>query len=231
MISPSITDTQVELLHGRAMVEVAEIEKENRLDILDGGARTELLKKGLYRFDANQPSVAVYEGKARVDDKDQGVEVGKGKQLSFDSPNSLLHPESFDHNQADNLYNWSKLRSEYLAQANAASVSTIVVNRPSWWAGTGWYWNPAFDTWSYVPGSGYLVSPFGFGFYSPQYWIYSPPVHYYPYPVYRYPRFGYVAPGHVYTGGANGFYGGRVQVARPALGGSGVRFGGIGHRR
>ena len=36
--------------------------------------------------------------------------------------------------------------------------------------GLGWYWNPWFDSWAFVPGAGYWGSPFGWGFYSPTYW-------------------------------------------------------------
>jgi len=170
MISPSLTDTRVELLRGRAILEVDLLEDENRLQVRDRGTDVRVEKKGIYAFDADRPAVAVYDGKAAVQVDDKKVEVGKGKELPLDPP--ALKPQKFDRNQTDDLYAWSKLRSQYLAEANASSVQTVIVNNPGWWGGTGWYWNPWYSTWSFVPGTGYLYNPWGFGFYSPSYWRY-----------------------------------------------------------
>ena len=180
MISPSITDTRVELVRGEAMVEAAQVEKENRLDVVDAGAQTLIQKHGVYEFKADHPMVAVFDGKAEVQVDDHSVEVGKHRELALDQGQTKLKPEKFDVDQAkatDPLYNWSKLRSEYISEANASTAQTIVLGNPGWWAGTGWYWNPYFDTWAFMPGTGYLYSPFGFGFYSPAYWSYAVPVY------------------------------------------------------
>src|SRR5579863_5062368 len=48
MISPSLTDTRVELLSGEAMVDAAEVQKENHIDVVDHGATAEVQKRGLY---------------------------------------------------------------------------------------------------------------------------------------------------------------------------------------
>ena len=234
MVSPSLTDTRVEVLHGRALVEVDDVEKENRLDIVDNGIRTRLEKRGIYAFNADQPSVAVYDGKAVVQDDDRTIEVKKGKQLPLESGTAKLKPQKFDRNETDDLYAWSKLRSGYLAEANASSAETIVVSNPAWYLGTGWYWNPWYSTWAFVPGGGFLYSPFGYGFYSPAYWFYNPPIYAYR----NYPRVGRF-PSRV--GGIHRAFPGRAAPAfrspamrsAPAAGGSGLRFGGGagGHRR
>jgi hypothetical protein len=179
MISPSLTDTRVELVKGEALVEAQQVRKENRLDVLDHGIDTLLEKNGIYRFDADRPMVAVFDGRAKVLANDRGVEIGKGKELALDS-NAALKPQKFDRNQVDSLYQWSELRSGYLADANAASARMIVVEQPGWWVGTGWYWNPWYRSWAFVPGDGFGYTPFGFGFYSPGYWGYSRPFYGYP---------------------------------------------------
>ncbi|MBZ5582782.1 MAG: FecR domain-containing protein [Acidobacteriia bacterium] len=221
MVSPSITDTRVELLRGKAMVEAAQVEKENHLVVQDNGASTVLEKHGLYEFNANQPAVAVYEGKAKVEEDDHTVDVGKGKELPLQpTATAKLKPEKFDRKDTDSLYAWSKLRSEYLAEANQSSVRTILASGPSWYYGTGWYWNPYFDTFAFVPGAGYWGSPFGWGFYSPAYFSYYPPFYGY------YGGYGGYRGGRIWRGGRVAGSTGAVTARPPAaVGGSGVRFG------
>lgn len=177
MVSPALNDTRVELMQGKAMVEVDQIQSENRLVVVDNGLSARLTKKGIYGFDANQPMVSVYDGKAEVQRDDQSVEVGKGKQLAM-QPDSRLKPQKFDRNQTDSLYEWSKLRSGYLAEANMASAQMVVVNNGPGWYTPGWYWNSWYDTWGFFPSAGLLYSPFGYGFYSPAFYYYNPPLYY-----------------------------------------------------
>src|SRR5262249_30221292 len=61
MVSSSLIDTRVEVEKGIAIVEVDQIANENRLDVIDGGVTTTLEKKGIYRFNGDQPLVAVYD--------------------------------------------------------------------------------------------------------------------------------------------------------------------------
>jgi hypothetical protein len=222
MISPSITDTRVELMRGKAMVEVAHLEKENRIRVVDNGVDTRLEKKGIYEFNANQPTVAVYDGKAVVQQDDRKVDVKKGKELALEA-GARLKPQKFDRNETDSLYNWSKLRSSYLAEANMSSAQMVVVNDyPGWWAGTGWYWNPWFSTWAFVPGNGFFNDPFGYGFYSPAYWYYNAPLYYSPGRVWVHRPVGRFGGGRFGGGGRAGV------IARPpasAVGGSGLTFG------
>lgn len=216
MIVPKLTDTQVALQKGEATVEVDEIEKENHLDIADNGMHVVLEQKGVYELDADQPSVRVYDGKVMVREGDREIDVGKGKMLSLASAG--LKAQKFDRKQGDELYAWSKLRSEYMAQANLASAQTIITTNPWWYYGTGWYWNPWFASWAFVPGGGFFYNPFGFGFYSPAFFYYNPGFFY-----------GYRG----FHGGFPGVHGAPVPpggprgTPRPA-GGSGVRFGGLG---
>ena len=170
--SNSITDTRIDLLHGEAMIEAAAAEKDNGIQIIDAGSNTLIDKPGIYEFNADQPKVAVFDGEVTVHAGDQSVNVKKGHEVALLSSNAKLKTQSFDRNMTDPLYTWSKLRSEYMAEANMATAQTIVVDNPGWYYGTGWYWNPYWASWAFVPGAGYWGSPFGFGFgfYSPIYW-------------------------------------------------------------
>jgi hypothetical protein len=101
----------------------------------------------------------------------------------------------------DPLYNWSKLRADYLGQANL-NLAEEYAGNPSFYP--GWFWDPALYGYTWLPYDGMFWGPFGDGFYSPWYlWGGG----------YIYPGFGF----------AGGFYHG------PYRGGYGFR-GGYGYR-
>jgi hypothetical protein len=170
MASARLTDTEVELLRGSAMVEAAEVFKDSNIRVLDSGTAVRLEKSGLYEFTAGPGAhVAVYDGQAEVDRGDQHLKLKKGKELDLGGP---LRAHKFDRDQHDELYAWSSLRSEYSSEASLQSARTVFVNNG--WSGPGWYWTPSWDMYAYLPGDGILYSPFGWGFYSPWWGFYGP---------------------------------------------------------
>jgi hypothetical protein len=196
MISPGLTDTRVQVLDGRAMVESTALSKTSDVRIASNGAQTQILKDGVYEFDADSSKVKVFDGKAEVYADDQKVELKKGREAQLTS--APLKSEKFDRKaEEDDLYKWSSARSEYMARANEASVRAYAVNPVSPWYGSRWYWNPWFHTWSFMPSDGLFYSPFGYGFYSPRYY-------YAPRPVIIVPRRSVIVP----RAGAPAFRGG-----------------------
>jgi hypothetical protein len=162
MISPDLTKTQVEPESGRAGVEVDQIFPQNMVQIIDHGVTTQLIKPGYYEFNANQPEAMVFTGRAEV-------EVGNGKwetvkdhhELAL-APGARDKTASFDVQQAnDELYNWSSLRSHYLAEANN-QIAGEYASTPGFYP--GWYWDPYMWGYTYI-GWGPFFSPFGWGFY------------------------------------------------------------------
>jgi hypothetical protein len=179
MISPGLTNTQVELDQGRVMVEVAEIHDQNRLRITEDGITTQLMKKGLYEFDADKNEVLVFKGKAHVQEDDRTISVGEGKRLDLNSADLKTHGFDKDEYKQSDLYQWSSLRSSYLAEANVDAAQVYVADGyygPGWF-GAGWYWAPGFGAYTFIPADGILYSPFGWGFYSPLV-VYHAPVFY-----------------------------------------------------
>jgi hypothetical protein len=170
MVSNSLMNTEVAVNQGKAMVEVDDLYHENNLRISQPGADTKITKKGLYDFDATDGAVRVFDGKAVVTADDHNITVKKNHELAFNNPK--LKAREFDKDQVtknDDLYRWSSLRSEYLSEANVNAAKQYYVNGwygPGWW-GPGWYWDPFFASYTYLPGSGFFYSPFGWGFYSP----------------------------------------------------------------
>lgn len=164
MVSPDLTMTQVELDKGRAGIEVDEIHDQNDLQLIDGGVTTRLNKRGYYEFDANHPEAMVFNGEAHVQVNDNKWREIKGHHefaLNVGPQLAKEKPQDFNENDAkDELYNWSSLRSEYMAEANNQMASEYAGP----YAGPGWYWDPwAFD-YAYM-GFGPFASPFGWGFY------------------------------------------------------------------
>lgn len=214
MVSPSITNTNLELEKGQAFVEVDEIHPQNDITVSAEGSTTTLLKTGLYDFNLPQSELQVFDGKASVTENDQHTTVKGGHELSLDA-NGPLKAQKFDKKQYEesDLYRWSSLRSSYLAEANVNAAGLYAVNGygpwgPGWW-GAGWYWDPWFSAFTFVPGDGIFYSPFGWGFYSP--WLaYRAPLFYsyagYGFRPYYYhfsPDYRAWGPGSHYVAGAN----------------------------
>jgi hypothetical protein len=208
MIAPNLTDTEVAIQKGEATVEVTDIHPENRLIVDEGNASARLEKKGFYDFDADQGIVRVFSGQAEVQENDRTTKVKGSHEVMLATENLQAH--GFDKNAYEgDLYNWSKLRSSYMAEANA-DVAPLYEGYGPGWFGTGWYWDPWLSSYAFVPGGeDIFYSPFGWGFYSP-------------FAFYGAYGFGYGYPyyGHGFQG--RGYYGGRPGVGR----GYGHGFGG-----
>jgi hypothetical protein len=174
MVSPGLAHTKVELVKGVAMLEVADLFKENDLSVAVGGATARIEKTGLYDFNAGQPAVGVLHGKATVFEGDAQVTLKKGHQAVLSGQalkSGGIDKKAFENND---LYRWSRLRSEYESEANMDAARTVAV--AGGWYGPGWYWDPFWSFYAFVPGNGILYSPFGWGFCSPG-WV-VPRYHY-----------------------------------------------------
>ncbi len=167
MISPDIEDTRIEIEHGRASVEIDQILPQNMIQIIDNGETVQLMKTGYYEFDATPPEVMVFKGEARVK-AGVGKHVGEGRwgkvkgghELALD-PAVREKEVGFDtHPTDDALYNWSSLRSYYLAEANQQIADEYY--GPGFYP--GWYWDPYMYNYTYL-GWDPFFSPFGWGFY------------------------------------------------------------------
>lgn len=211
MVSPNLTHTEIRLDRGSASVEVDQIHPQNTILVDLKNGQTQLLKTGLYSFDADNSTVRVFDGHAAVYPgadlltKVKPVDVKGGHQLALNG--EPLKPQHFNKDlaKADPLYKWSSLRSDYLGEAN--------LNLAEEYAGysnfyPGWYWAGGPFGYTWLPGAGLFWNPFGYGFYSP-YYLYGGGFAYnrgfYGRPGYAYR--GTVASGHVEAGGG-GFRGG-----------------------
>ncbi len=170
MVSPNLANTEIRLGKGRALVEVDWIQKENRILIDVGPRQIELQEKGLYDFDADRNLARVFDGRAAVLDNGREDHIQGGHEMMLTA--AKLKAEGFDKKAyyEDDLYRWSQLRASYLGEANVQLARTYYGGygwAPEPWIGPGWYWDPWFTAYTWLPGDGLFWSPFGFGFYSP----------------------------------------------------------------
>jgi hypothetical protein len=162
MISNRLTDTQVEILSGSALVEADEILKDNKIVVKMGDSETVLLKTGLYHFNADAGQVRAFNGKAQVSDASNSAELKGGRTLLVASS---LTPDKFDRNKSkDELYLWSQQRDYRLELANI-SIARGTNSRNL--SSSLWAWDPWLSMYTFLPRSGYISSPFGMAWYSP----------------------------------------------------------------
>jgi hypothetical protein len=172
MVSPDLTHTEVKLEQGRANVEVDQIYSQNTVLIDLKNGQTQLLKKGLYAFDAGNATVRVFDGKAAVypgantQANVKPIDVKGGHQLVLNGEPFKSQGFNKDQAKTDPLYKWSSLRSQYLGEANL-SLAEQYAAYPGFYP--GWYWAGGPFGYTWLPGDGLLWSPFGYGFYSPYY--------------------------------------------------------------
>ncbi len=230
MISPGLANTVLALEKGRGMVEVADIRPENNVRVGESGASTQLLKAGLYDFEADRGLISVFDGKAIVQVAGQQIELKSGRQLNLNATGKLKARKFDKKTYTDDFYRWASLRSSYLAEANVDAARTYgggVGWSPTPFYGNGWYWDSSFDAYTFIPDDGIFFDPFGWGFYSPWYAYGAPYFGYgYGYGGYGYGGVGYprhfgpgYRPRYAAGGRASGSVGHAYSVGRGSIGG------------
>jgi hypothetical protein len=194
MVAAGLADTKAQLDQGTALVEVDQFVQGTNLTVAMNNATVKLEKKGLYDFDAGEQTVKVLDGKANVLEAAGSKTIGKDDELRLASEKPLKKM-SFEASlvKAQPLYVWSEVRSQDESQANVSLAENVATY--GGWYGPGWYFDPAWSFYSYLPGDGFLYSPFGLGFYSPAF------IGYYGIPFGYYHRYGGYGGWHV--GGAS----------------------------
>lgn len=171
MISNRLSNARLEILAGSAVVESADLMKENSVTIHLRGSEVEIRRNGIYRFDFDPPQLRVFSGEAGVTTNGEVRVIKEGKLLAFDG----MTIAKFDNKVGDALNRWSRRRAEYIALANISAAKSLSDSGRSWGRG-GWLLNPYFGMYTFIPYSGAYWSPYGYRFWSPGtvYMVYQP---------------------------------------------------------
>lgn len=166
MISTRLSDTRLELTRGVALVEVAEVAKDNAVTMLVKDTAVSFTKMGLIRMDV-ETGIRAYKGEAQVMAGDTPHILKEGREMQFANGNVIA---KFDAKQGDPLYRWANRRAEYLAMANIASANMVKNSYGGNMSSLGsgmWFYNSFYGMMTYLPGNGMFRSPFGYMFFSP----------------------------------------------------------------
>jgi hypothetical protein len=171
MLDTRLASTRVDVLSGEVTVESDDpmmTVQNSPVTLLYKDYEINMLRHGLLEITSDPAQMKVFKGDAEVTTSGNRATVHEGHLLPFSAG---LTTEKFDVKTGDDLYLWTRDRSGDLSAANMSSARTLSTNSMygtgmGAWNG-GWYFNPYFDMYTYVPGSGVLWNPFGYGFFSP----------------------------------------------------------------
>jgi hypothetical protein len=201
MLDNRLISTRVELLSGTAMVESDDPQtsiKDSPVSLIYKDYEIRMVKHGLVEMTSDPAQMKVYKGEAVVNTENDRATVKEGRLLPF---SAALLTENFNDKVGDDLYLWTRDRSQSVSAANMSSARSL---NPSSGYGSGfasgygggygngygsglggwnsgWYYNPYFDMFTFVPGAGTYWNAFGYGFFSPGtiYSFYSPSSYWY----------------------------------------------------
>ena len=122
MVNSRLTDTQVKIEHGAALVEVIEIANGSTVHVLLGDTSTAFRGIGLHRFDADSGDVRVYGGHADVSAGAQIFDATRGRIIHMLAPPTETR---FDPRDKDPLLQWAAGRSFRLYITNPAARARL----------------------------------------------------------------------------------------------------------
>ena len=103
-----LSDTQVEIERGDALIEVLQLQEGSRIQIHLADTVTEFTRTGVYRFGTAQKNLRVYGGEVSVRSGSMTVLAKRGMSVNLES---TLAVEKFDRKQTDALHAWAARRS------------------------------------------------------------------------------------------------------------------------
>lgn len=161
-----LEDVSLTLKRGTILIEIAEMLDGNLITVKMNDAEVQLGKTGIYRFTTDPMTVRIYEGEALMKTPAGETKLKKSRQMTASAAGWTA--SKFDTDDTDYLHRWSRRRSEYVAMANRSSAREASSFMGAWGGRTsGWYFNPYFGTFTFMPMFSTVGSPFGYMYYTP----------------------------------------------------------------
>jgi hypothetical protein len=169
-ISTSFDIVRFELVKGSASAEVGQIDKKSPIEIVTPNGSFFISKESLVRIDAKGAStlVSVRQGEVWLGTRDEAIakkaaKIGRGKVANL-TGSATPELAKVNKDQADEFDAWCFNRAQTLTAANVAALRRSG-NVYSAFAG-GWYYNPFYNCYTFIPFRGRYFSPYGFGFFN-----------------------------------------------------------------
>jgi hypothetical protein len=205
-VNTSFSETRFELLKGSAIVEIGQIDKKAPIELVTPNGPLSITKEStLIRVDAKTSAtwVAVRQGEVYLGPRmtalaDQGsAKIKRGKLVRLTAGSEKPELAKVDKDAMDNFDAWSFNRAQTLVAANLSSL------RQNSLLSGGWYYNPFYGCYTFVPFGNSWLSAYGFGFY--RRWA----------DCYWYNPFGYGGYPYYYPGNNNNNGGGIISGGLP----------------
>jgi hypothetical protein len=172
LLDNRLVSTRVEMLSGKVILEADDPQmdvKDSPVTLLFKDYEIRPVKHGLVEISADPAEMRVYKGEVQVVAGSNRATVKDGRMLPF---SAALTTEKFNDRAGDDLYLWARDRSQNLSAANMSSARSLNSGNGFSSIGTGnwnggWYFNPYFNMFTFVPATGTFWNPFGYGFFSP----------------------------------------------------------------
>lgn len=178
-VSTDLLSVRFEMIKGSVIAEIGEVNKKTPIEILTPNGMLTFAKGGLHRIDArgNATLVSVRQGEVHLGTREEfatnkTTKIGRGKVASL-TGSTTPDLAKLDKDAIDNFDVWSFNRAQMLTAAN---VSSLRRSRVLTAFRGGWYYDPFYNCYTFMPFRSRFYSPYGFGFFNNYYdcYYYNP---------------------------------------------------------
>lgn len=179
LVNDRLTELSLDLVSGSMEVEAGNVKSIGHIDVSVFGHLFNIRKDGVYRFDVNEPGSAtarVFRGEmVTVSANGKTTRMKKSSAATLTSAKGDVAFVHFDTKQMDSLSEWGAFRAGQLAQSNRGVIRSLSQGyypgsyygsyglSPHGW-GCGWFYDPFFGYYTYMPCRNDFFSSYGGGF-------------------------------------------------------------------
>jgi hypothetical protein len=168
-VSISLESVRFEVIKGSVIAEVGQIDKKSPIEIITPQGALTIAKAGLHRIDVKETAtrVAVRQGEIQLGtpsdfaaNRSLKIKRGKVVTLTGSAQPGQSDIAKLDEDAVDKFDAWSFNRAQALTAANVRALRRTGV------LDSGWYYDPSFNFYTFVPTRSWFSSPYGFGFFN-----------------------------------------------------------------